>query len=211
MGKVLSKHFIAIAVVVLVSLMFSSCYTQQTRVAYRSPDEGLQGGLLEYMKLTGNNPRNVNEFIIVGLDNFRMARFNEAASIFLHCVESGGGNCYIHILLFVSRARVGKDGTVELVKFYDSLDDANKWPAPVIRMLLGQITPEECLASATHNDIAREKGLKCEAYFYIAQIYLIRGDKEKATTFFKNCIKTGITNFFEYRLARAELMRLVAE
>jgi lipoprotein NlpI len=75
-------------------------------------------------------------------------------------------------------------------------------------MYLGEVTPEQCLAAASDKDPKRDKEMKCEAYFYVGQFYLIRGDKERASESFRRCIATGLTSYREYIYAQGELKRL---
>ena len=55
--------------------------------------------------------------------------------------------------------------------------DMTKWPAPVVRLYLGQITPKPCLLPLTIPDADTKKDQVCEANFYMAEMFLQQGKK----------------------------------
>ena len=76
------------------------------------------------------------------------------------------------------------------------------------RYLSGQITESRLLAETnTGNSPTRVERL-CEAYFYVGMTHLIAGDVIEADEYIRKCIGTGVTNYYEYKIARAELSRL---
>jgi lipoprotein NlpI len=56
------------------------------------------------------------------------------------------------------------------------------------------------------NALVAEK--KCEAHFYIGELYLLRGDKARAVQSFRECVAGGLTWLTECWSAKAELERL---
>ncbi len=83
-----------------------------------------------------------------------------------------------------------------------------KWPAPVIRLYLGQMTPEALLAAADDPVANKQKGQICEANFYTGEVALQRGDKDEATRLFKLAADGCPKNFVEWSGANAELKAL---
>jgi lipoprotein NlpI len=78
--------------------------------------------------------------------------------------------------------------------------DMNRWPAPVIRLYLGQLTPAAVLTAADDPDPQTKKVRVCQANFYIAELALQRGDKDDATirlfrSVVADCPRTGIERF----------------
>ena len=86
--------------------------------------------------------------------------------------------------------------------------DMTKWPAPLIRLYLGQMTPESVLAAADNPDAKTKKGQVCEANFYSGELALQRDAKEEAVRLFRlaaaDCPKTST----EWWAANAELKAL---
>ena len=58
--------------------------------------------------------------------------------------------------------------------------DMTKWPAPVLRMFLGQLTPDAVLAAADDRDGKTKQFQVCEANFYSGQRALEQGAKDDA-------------------------------
>ncbi len=68
------------------------------------------------------------------------------------------------------------------------------WPAPVIRMFLGQMTPAAVLAAADDPDATKKIGQVCETNFYSGEMALRTGKKAEAARLFRlaagNCQKS---------------------
>ena len=58
--------------------------------------------------------------------------------------------------------------------------DMTKWPAPVIRMFLGQMTPAAVLAAADDPDATKKRGQVCEANFFSGELALRLGTRDEA-------------------------------
>jgi lipoprotein NlpI len=84
------------------------------------------------------------------------------------------------------------------------------WPAPVIRMFLGQLTPAAALAAADDPDADTKTGQICEANFYSGELALQTGGKDEATRLFKLASSGCPKGFNEYAAANAELKALGA-
>ncbi len=73
--------------------------------------------------------------------------------------------------------------------------DMTEWPAPIIRLYLGQMTPESVLAAADDPDANTKKRQVCDANFFIGELALQRGAKDDAVRLFRlaaaGCEKTG--------------------
>jgi len=63
--------------------------------------------------------------------------------------------------------------------------DLTKWPAPVIRLYLDQMTPAAALAAADDPDATIKSGQVCEANFFTAELALQHGDKDEAVRLFR--------------------------
>ena len=63
--------------------------------------------------------------------------------------------------------------------------DMTAWPAPVIRMFLGQMPPAAVLAAADDPDANKKMGQVCEANFYSGELALRQNAKNEATRLFQ--------------------------
>jgi lipoprotein NlpI len=86
--------------------------------------------------------------------------------------------------------------------------DMAKWPAPVIRLFLGQTTPAAVLAAADDPDPKAKRGQVCEANFYIGELALQQGSKEEAARLFRLSAADCPREFVEGHSASAELEAL---
>jgi lipoprotein NlpI len=86
--------------------------------------------------------------------------------------------------------------------------DMTVWPAPILRMFLGQLTPAAVLAAADDPDAKKKKAQVCEADFYSGELALRTGAKDEAIRLFRlaasDCGKLDL----ERRAANAELKAL---
>jgi lipoprotein NlpI len=87
----------------------------------------------------------------------------------------------------------------------------SKWPAPVVRLFLGEITPTAVLAAAEDPDPATRKGQVCEANFYSGQFALQQGDTQEATRLFRLAAADCPREFVEGASATSELAALEGE
>jgi lipoprotein NlpI len=83
-----------------------------------------------------------------------------------------------------------------------------KWPAPVIRMFLGETTPAAVLAAADDPDPNTRKGQVCEARFYSGELALQQGAKAEATRLFRLAAAECPHDFAEGSAAASELEAL---
>ncbi len=86
--------------------------------------------------------------------------------------------------------------------------DMTKWPAPVVRLFLGQLTPAELLAAADDPNPETKKGQLCEANFYIGELALQQGSKDEAARLFRLAAADCPREFVEGPSARSELAAL---
>jgi lipoprotein NlpI len=86
-----------------------------------------------------------------------------------------------------------------------ALVNMTKWPAPVIRLFLGQTTPAAVLAAANDPDPKTKRGQLCEANFYVGEMALQQGSTEEAARLFRLAAADCPREFVEGRSASAEL------
>lgn len=88
--------------------------------------------------------------------------------------------------------------------------DTTKWPAPIINLFLGTMTPEQVLSVADSPNPVRKKAQVCEANFYIAERALQNGSKEEALRLFDQAAADCPKTFVEKQAADVELSSLRA-
>src|SRR5262249_11484364 len=88
--------------------------------------------------------------------------------------------------------------------------DMTRWPAPVIRHYLGELTAEALLAAADDRDANTKRDQVCEANFYTGELALQRGESDEATRLFRAAAADCPKTFMEYVGATAELKALAS-
>jgi len=121
-------------------------------------------------------------------------------------IELKPDDAYARVWLFLAKERLGQDGKIALAEWRKGLKDG-EWMTQIVRMCVGEITPEQCLAAASDKDPRRDKEKKCQGYYYVGRYYLLSGhyDDARARDSFRQCVATGVTNFMEYASAQAAL------
>jgi lipoprotein NlpI len=91
--------------------------------------------------------------------------------------------------------------------------DMNAWPAPIVRLFLGEMTPAAVLAAASDADARKARDRACEANFFGGQWQLRqtkRDSKKEATRLFTLAANDCPPSFNEPGAAKAELKALGA-
>jgi lipoprotein NlpI len=88
--------------------------------------------------------------------------------------------------------------------------DMTAWPAPIVRLFMGQTTPSALLAAAENPDAATKKGHVCEANFYSGELSLMNGSKAEAIRSLRLAASDCPHGFTEWYSANAELKLLGA-
>lgn len=113
---------------------------------------------------------------------------------------------YWQILLWLSQRRAGI-GSPELANREISSD----WPGPILETLKGE-RPEAELLEVIQNedDELSRREMLTEALFYIGQLRLAEGQREKARRHFAAVVNLKVVYYIEYGMARAELAKMRA-
>jgi lipoprotein NlpI len=86
--------------------------------------------------------------------------------------------------------------------------DMTAWPAPVVRMFLGQMTPAAALAAAVDADAGKRKGQVCEVNFYSGELALRTSARDEVTRLFRLAASDCPKNYDEWGAANVELKAL---
>lgn len=138
---------------------------------------------------------------------FLLGRFGEAAQDYRRSLEQNPSSTFIPLWLYIAEVRSGQAGTDSLARNAANLD-MSEWPAPVVSMFLEETSPEQVLGAARDSDRWKQQAQRCEAYFFIGQWHLMRGDATRAGQFFQEAVATEAINQLAYDFAKAELGRM---
>lgn len=117
---------------------------------------------------------------------------------------------YYRLFLSVARQRLKIDDRQRLARYFKARRLApSVWVGRIIRYYLGELTADELLEAASIGVPERlARAQACEAYFYIAQQQLARGQIDLAKENFRRCVKYNINVFIEHPWAQAEIERI---
>jgi tetratricopeptide (TPR) repeat protein len=85
-----------------------------------------------------------------------------------------------------------------------------RWPAPVIRLYLGQLTPDAVLAAADDANLRTKQQFVCDANFYSGELALLQGKADEAKRLFARVASDCRKSLTVYADATAELKALAA-
>jgi lipoprotein NlpI len=109
--------------------------------------------------------------------------------------------------LHMTEKRLNKDDSGDLTKNTAKLN-MQKWPAPLLKFYMGELTVGELIAAAPDPDPVTDKGQRCEVNFYLAEDDLMHQRKAAARTKLQTAKEICPKTFVEYGAALAELHRL---
>jgi lipoprotein NlpI len=151
--------------------------------------------------------KNDNAYFRRGIANLYAGALPRALSDMVHASELDPTYAYYAVWLDILSKR---DHQASRSPQAVSQIEMTKWPAPIIRMFLGQVTPAAVLIAADDPDARTKKDQLCEANFYIGELALQQGTNEEATRRFRlaaaDCPHRF--NFVEGAAAYAELKAL---
>ena len=144
-----------------------------------------------------------------GNANYFMGRFPAAAADYGRSLKADPSNIYVALWLYLTSERSEQGGKGELTRNAGALD-LFYWPGPVVSLFLGQATAREVLLAAEDPflDEGSQREQLCEAYFYLGEYLLLRGQRNEAAGMFRKALATGAKDFVEYDAAKVELERL---
>ena len=86
--------------------------------------------------------------------------------------------------------------------------DMSAWPAPIVRLYLGQLGPADAAAAADDPNAGKKRQKVCEANFYSAELILGRGAKDDAKRLFQLAASDCPNSTIEWAAVRGELKSL---
>jgi tetratricopeptide (TPR) repeat protein len=168
-----------------------------------------QRAIQDYDQSLQLNAKNAGAFSARSQAHTNLGQYADAASDLVEAQKLDPSFPYYSLWLYVARFRAGQDGRAELEKNAGQMKLA-EWPGPMANLFLGKITPEAILSAANNPDAKKNREQHCEAYFYLGEYALMKGNTAEAKRLFQQSVDTGVTSFIEYAYAQTELKRTPA-
>jgi lipoprotein NlpI len=187
------------------------------RLDLKQPDAGRNRGSKELTKGDFNqiivyynaairrDPKDDDAYFHRGLANFYAGALPQALADLSQASRLDPGYAYYALWIDILDKRGNRPSPLAQAI---SRIDMTKWPAPVIRLFLGQTPPAAVLAAADDPDPNTRRGQVCEANFYSGELALQQGVKEEAARLFRLAAADCPHAFVEGPAADAELRAL---
>jgi tetratricopeptide (TPR) repeat protein len=133
-----------------------------------------------------------------------IASFEDAIS----AAPSSNTAVYAVLMLHLAMKRQGHDDAAQLAQV-SAAADLSKWPGPVLKLYLGQMTAEDVMKAAD-SDIEMQKWRVCEANYFIGEDALLHDHRDTALARLEAARDSCPKYDTEYIAALVELNRLNA-
>ncbi len=162
--------------------------------------------LADYEEAVRIDARSSASYFGRGRARFYAGEFMPAASDFYraHQLEP---SIYSALWLFLARKRADIPGEKTLAQDAGT-SGGGVWPSAVVGLYLGHAAPDAVMRAAAHPDLTRQRGLQCEASFYVAHWHILRGAREPAARLLHEAETACPLTFIEREGAVAELRRM---
>ncbi len=159
----------------------------------------------DFTRAIALNPNYAGALQERGRANFYRGAMAQALADFAHASEMAPKDAYAALWREIAAKR---DNAPSHLREAAAQLDTKQWPAPVVRLYLGQATPAAVLAAADAPDAKTSRGQLCEADFYIGELALDQGARDEAKRRLHQAAAGCPKTFVEYTAAVAELKRL---
>ena len=163
---------------------YSTAYENRAYAYWAKGD--LDRALADFDKTLALDPKSVRAYFGRSLAAFYSNKFPVAISDAYQALELNPKYAYAAIWLDIIEQRSHTPG--RLSEASQRLD-MTIWPAPVVRLFLGQLTPESMLAAAEFPDALKREGQICEANFFAGEWALRQDFAHGGGAFFQTGIE----------------------
>jgi lipoprotein NlpI len=182
-------------------------------IAYRNRGDAYQTrgdlarAIADYSEAIGIAPKNEASFQARGRADMYAGMLPEALADLNQASELNPRHPYVALWLDIVNKRSNLPSRLAAAAKQINM---TWWPAPVIRLYLGQLTPEALLAAADDANPRAKRARLCEANFYTGELALQQGNADKAKRLFALAAADCPKDFDAYAGATAELKVLGA-
>jgi lipoprotein NlpI len=182
-------------------------------IAYRNRGDAYQTrgdlarAIADYSEAIGIAPKNEASFQARGRADMYAGMLPEALADLNQASELDPKDPYTALWLDIANKRGNLPGRLAEAA---RLIDLTAWPAPVIRLYLGQLTPEAVLAAADDANPRTKQQQVCEANYFTGELALQQGKADEAKRLFALVAADCRKSLTVYAGATAELKVLGA-
>lgn len=177
---------------------------------YNRAIQDLNRAIQDYNQAIHLNSSDTAAYLNRGIAYFAQSNLTAAIADFEHTISaapSSSAAVSAALLLHVVMKREGHDDAKQLARVAAAAD-LSKWPGPVLKLDLGQITASEVMAAAASGVSAWQKWQVCEANYYIGEDALLHHQRAMALAHFRAARESCPKGATDYAAAMAELKRI---
>ncbi|MGB7099370.1 MAG: tetratricopeptide repeat protein, partial [Xanthobacteraceae bacterium] len=163
--------------------------------------------ITDYSAIITRDPNNLGALFSRGRLALATGDLQGALADLAHATSLAPKDAYAALWLDIANKRGNRSSALaEAAKQLDM----TRWPAPAVRLYLGEITADAALAAADNSDAAMKKRQLCDINFFIGELDLHAGKKDDATRHFRQATDGCPDYLISYEGAKAELKALGA-
>ncbi|MDH3715505.1 MAG: tetratricopeptide repeat protein [Gammaproteobacteria bacterium] len=167
----------------------------------------LDRAVVDYGVATSLNPWDPEPVALRGMVHYQSGRYARAAADFEHVERMGFPYKYLALWRYLAAQRIQRDAREVLSKAASWLD-SGEWPAPLVAAYLDLEPAELAITAARESPEATRAVRSSEANYYLGELALLRGDRERAVELFRASLAARATLSVEQLMADAALQRL---
>ncbi|MBP0598360.1 DUF3857 domain-containing protein [Herbaspirillum sp. LeCh32-8] len=147
-----------------------------------------------------------------GISRFYLGNYREAQADFAQAFSAGQGKAEVvsYPMLWhgLASLRLGQQPGAELQTLARDASASAAWPKPLLGLVAGTLGEDEILQAAGRKQGDDKDMALTEAWFFVGQRRLAKGDEKGASEAFEESRKLGVTMYLEYMASGWELERL---
>ena len=141
-----------------------------------------------------------------GRTYFYLGNFAQAASDLQRGLALDSADSYGGLWLHLARQRLRQDDSEDFAAHAAAVD-STRWPAPILRYMLGEVHADSLRALAAAAELDGQTQ-RCVVSFYLGEVALLKGEAASAASLFDETRTTCPKELNEHRAAVAELQRM---
>jgi len=175
----------------------------------------LDAAIDDFGKAIGIDPKYPMSYYNRGCTFYRQGKYKESLPDLQKALSAGytpGDYAYLMLLIASQKAsREDYEKTVKEFRWFVSTKSSNPWLRRIIVFYLHENVPEGMILKEAHGGYGKEKRERlCEAYYYLGEHRLSKGDRKGADEYFQISIGTNAFTTAEY-LNSKSMLKLMGE
>jgi lipoprotein NlpI len=152
-------------------------------------------------------PNNMRAYVTRGTLSFLVGKYQDAAADFKRYLQLNPKDTYRMLWLFLSEKYHNREAVSDVPQFSAKVN-LDEWPGAILKLYLGEVDADAVIEALSKGVPNMRIGHACEAYYYLAQYFLLQNDRQKALELFNKAVATKAKSYVEYEFALAYSLKL---